>query len=326
MNQGIFTISLDFELHWGRLDKFPLSGQEAYYLNARKAIPEILRLFEKYGIEATWATVGMLFASDWEEWEHYTPEILPSYKQQKLSAYHWALQNKMANPKCLFAPELISAINEVPGQEIGSHTFAHYYTMEEGQGKDQFRADLKAAKKIAFDKMGISLTSLVFPRNQFDPSSLRVCKQEGFEMVRGNPSDWFWKKPEDNDFWKKVFRTGDTLYPLGHTTSYPVDKILEEECGVLNAPASRLLRPYRVPSLFNKRRINRIVGEMEHAAQKGETYHLWWHPHNFGHHTEKNLQLLEYLLKTYQKLRDRFGMESRAMRSLSGIIEVKAVS
>ena len=69
MNRPIFTVSLDFELHWGRFDKSNIIGNEEYYIQTRRAIPEILKLFEEFEIEATWATIGMLFAENQKEWE-----------------------------------------------------------------------------------------------------------------------------------------------------------------------------------------------------------------------------------------------------------------
>src|SRR5690606_14019237 len=42
--QAVLTLSLDFELHWGRFDRSPLEGNEDYYLKTRGAIPALLRL------------------------------------------------------------------------------------------------------------------------------------------------------------------------------------------------------------------------------------------------------------------------------------------
>ncbi|WP_215226802.1 polysaccharide deacetylase family protein [Echinicola shivajiensis] len=327
MRNSIFTISLDFELHWGRFDKFPIAAELEYYQNARMAIPKILNLFEAFGIEATWATVGMLFAESWDEWRDYLPDEFPDYANANLSAYEWAAKNMYAASSCLFAPDLIKSIINTPGQEVGSHTFSHYYTQETGQEMSQFRADLRMAKKIAKDKFGLSLSSLVFPRNQYSAHSIKVCKEEGFEIFRGNPSDWFWKSPEKSNLLKKVFRTGDTLYPLGNDTSYSLDDTYRGDSEIINLPASRLLRPYRKPSMFNNRRIQRIMEEMTLAAKKGNVYHLWWHPHNFGTYTSENLSLLKVILQHYHNLRDQYGMESCNMLSLSGVQhKVKAVS
>src|SRR5579859_4252999 len=65
---GAFVISLDFELHWGVRDHEPLDGPyRPNLLGARNAIPRLLEMFERYGISATWAIVGFLFARSREE-------------------------------------------------------------------------------------------------------------------------------------------------------------------------------------------------------------------------------------------------------------------
>ena len=59
---GALVISLDFELHWGVRDKRPVDGPyRENLLGAREAIPQMLDLFEEFGVAATWATVGFLF-------------------------------------------------------------------------------------------------------------------------------------------------------------------------------------------------------------------------------------------------------------------------
>ena len=58
---GIFTISLDFELHWGVHDQRPLAAYARNLLGAREAIPRMLELFD--AIALTWATVGLLFCA-----------------------------------------------------------------------------------------------------------------------------------------------------------------------------------------------------------------------------------------------------------------------
>ena len=62
---GALVISLDFELHWGVRDKRPVDGPyRENLLGAREAIPRMLDLFEEFGVAATWATVGFLFAKN----------------------------------------------------------------------------------------------------------------------------------------------------------------------------------------------------------------------------------------------------------------------
>ena len=48
---------------------------------------------------------------------------------------------------------------------------------------------------------------------------------------------------------------------------------------------------------------------MTYAARNNLTYHLWWHPHNFGVHQNENFSFLEEILSHYDKLNKGRDME-----------------
>ncbi|MBN7800198.1 polysaccharide deacetylase family protein [Algoriphagus aestuariicola] len=265
-----------------------------YYQNTLNTIPRILSTFAKNGIHATWATVGSLMAESREEWEEYCPGQIPEFKNKKYSGVHWYRSSGQQDRTGLFAPHLVSEILDSPNQELGSHTFTHYYTAVAGADVDSFAHELLSSKRIAKDKFGVDLKSLVFPRNQYSPRYLTTAYDAGFEVARINPVDWFWKASATDSFLKRIFRTGDTLIPIGHKTSFGPTQAREGE--IVEIPASRLLRPYREHSVFNEQRIARIKTEIDHACAHGEVYHLWWHPHNFGHLPEENIKVLGNLL------------------------------
>ena len=320
MNHPIFTISLDFELLWGVFDKVGNVIDREYFLRTRRLIPEMLALFQKYQIEATWATVGMLFAENEEEWNSYQPSLKPSYKDQNLSAYHWVRSNKL-DSTCHFAPEIIKEIINCPGQEIGSHTFAHFYTLSNGQTPIQFRADLQAAQKIAKDKFDLSLKSLVFPRNHINPLYMDICVDEGFEQVRVNPPKWYWQETQHEGLLKKAVRTLDCFFGFGERSSYDGKKVIVWQEKLKLMPASRILKPINQKfPLTNARRIQRIIEEMSLAAKNQEVYHLWWHPHNFAVDPIQALRELESILVHYQFLNEKYGMKSMSMQSFGDFL------
>lgn len=325
MSHGTFTISLDFELLWGIFDKIGIEYKPSYFLNTRQIVPTMLEKFAAAKIEATWATVGMLFASNEEEWRHYSPEFLPSYRDRKYSAYEWVKQHGI-RPEVHFAPELIQQILNTPGQELGSHTYAHYYTLMRGQSPEQFSQDLKATQRISQEKFGVALESLVFPRNQINELYLGVCHQEGYKYVRGNPRNWFWQETQHENLSKKIFRTADCFLQIGAKSSYSLEEIKLYENEPVIIPASRILRPQQQSNaLMNKSRLNRIKGEMDYAARHNEVYHLWWHPHNFGINPVSSLAELDKILTHYTKLHAEYGMESMNMRSLGKLINETAM-
>ena len=259
----------------------------------------------------------MLFAENEEEWQHFSPLHKPSYRNKNYSAYEWKKQFGL-NSDLHFAPDLVKSILETPGQEIGSHTFAHFYTLMRGQSPIQFRMDLQAAQKIAGEKFGIQLKSLVFPRNHINNQYLSICGEEGFDQVRVNPKNWFWQETQHSSLLKRLSRTADCFVPMGKQTSYSLKEVeKEEESEPWRMAASRLLRPhYGSNSIVNIWRLNRIFHEMTHAAKHGEIYHLWWHPHNFGHHPADSLRELDKILQHYHKLKNQFGMLSLSMKEL----------
>ena len=294
---GTLTISLDFELLWGIFDKVGTKYKAEYFENTRDCVPRMLELFEAGGIQVTWATVGMLFAENEEEWHTYSPAYLPSYRDRKFSAYAWA-QDHGIRPKVHFAPDLIRQILDTPGQELGSHSFAHYYTLMRGQSPEQFREDLKATQRIAQEKFNTSLESLVFPRNHINELYLKICLEEGYRQVRGNPKNWFWQETQHENLSKKIFRSADCFFKIGECTPYPLEEIKQYADEPMIIPASRILRPYSISQgLLNHMRLSRILREMELAAKKGEFYHLWWHPHNFGNDPENSLKELEKIIQ-----------------------------
>lgn len=318
MNQSIFTISLDFELHWGRFDKYDINNFQNYYINTvQEVIPNLLDLFDKYQIQATWATVGMLMAEDEEEWRSFHPKHIPIYSNQKFSPYAWIKRQNDIFKTGLFAPRLVEKIVSLPTQELASHTFSHYYTCELGQTMIEFEADLIAAKRIAKEKFNVELESLVFPRNQYNQEALKMASNAGFTTFRSNPVDWFWQNTAQETLIKKLFRTGDTLFTLGNRPSFILPEANRNE--ILALPASRLLRPFRKISSLQQIRVSKIMKEMSYAAMHQEVYHLWWHPHNFGHYPKENLFYLEKILKHFTHLSEFHNMISLNMKNCTQI-------
>jgi peptidoglycan/xylan/chitin deacetylase (PgdA/CDA1 family) len=323
---GIFTISLDFELHWGGFEKWPLEKYQSYFMNTRAVIPRLLSAFEESGVHVTWATVGMLFHDSRHELLANAPVRRPGYKTASLSAYQYIEstgigENELSDP-FHYAPSLINKIIAVPGQELATHTFAHYYCNEEGQTIDQFRDDIRAAQRAAA-KYGRNLQSLVFPRNQFNEQYLRACYQEGIRIVRSNPLDWFWNigSTQNESTWKRLNRGLDAYLPIGKQNTYSISSLIQAEGLPVSLPASRLLRPYNPKEfLLNDLKIERIKNEMSRAAQNGEIYHLWWHPHNFGNFPDESMDGLLNILDQYKTCARLYNMNSLNMGEIADVV------
>ncbi len=325
---GVFTISLDFELHWGGFEKWPLDQYRQYFQNERATIPRMLELFEQYEVHVTWATVGILFHERFEQLQEDMPAIRPTYYKSEFSAYKYMETQGIGADEQTdpfhYGFSLLKKIAATPHQEIGSHTFSHYYCNEPGQNLEQFRYDLKAAQNAA-SRLGVRLKSLVFPRNQFNSDYLKVCYEEGFNAVRSNPASWYWdiQSVEDESLLKRLNRGADAYLNLGARKSIPLSSIRKSPNEPVCIPASRLLRPYRPSEFFlNRMKVNRIKQEIKYAAKHNELYHLWWHPHNFGNHPTESLRHLEEILSWYRTMRDSFGIKSMNMNELATMLNV----
>ena len=311
---GTLIVSLDFELFWGMLDQCALEEYQDNVLGGRKAIPQLLNLFQKYGIHATWATVGFLFAKDYEELASFFPEKCPTYGNEKLDPYGWFGKigaNEQEAP-CFYAPSLIRLVSETPGQEIGSHTFCHYYCREKGQTAEQFAADMEAAKAIAA-KHGYDLTSVILPRNQCEPEYTEVLRSCGFTAYRDEENDWIHEKIKFRPL-LRALRLTDVYLPLTGQGGY----VPKNENGIWNLVGSRMYKPiFPALSFLEGIKLQRIKRQMLHAAKNGLTFHLWWHPHNIGVSTEAHLAQLEEIFRYYGQLKEKYGMQSLNMREVA---------
>lgn len=243
MMSGTFVISLDFELIWGVRDKRSIEEYGENILGARKAIPQILDLFKKYEIHCTWATVGYLFAKEKKELVSILPAQKPQYNNTKLSTYSYfdeVLMDEDSDPYH-YADSIIELIKEYPDQEIGSHTFSHYYCLEDGQSMLEFENDLVSAISIA-NNHNIKLKSIVFPRNQVNHDYLIVLEKLGFDCYRGNPDDFTYKTNihPKLGLLQRVFRLLDSYINLFGHHSFRLDKINRNRTTPLvNIPSSR---------------------------------------------------------------------------------------
>lgn len=308
---GTFMVSLDFELFWGMLEVYRLEEYQDHVLGGKKAIPQLLELFQKYDIHATWATVGFLFAENYEELAHFFPDLRPTYDNPKLDAYEYlkTIGTNEEEAPCFYGASLIKQVAETPGQEIGSHTFCHYYCREKGQTVEQFAADLKAARAIA-KSHGYDVTSLVLPRNQCEPEYVQAMRDCGFTAYRDEENNWIHKKVKSVPL-MRALRLMDAYFPLaGHDCHVP-----KYEDGIWNLTGSRLFRTIFKPLHFLEGvRIHRIKRQMLYAARHGKMYHLWFHPHNVGTMTEEHLGQLEEIFRYYTELKEKYGMQSLNMR------------
>lgn len=310
---------MDFELNWGVHDVFTLEQYKENLHGAREAIPRILELFDRFDIHATWATVGLLLFNNKKELLSRLPALQPNYSNSNLSPYgklEEIGENEAEDP-IHYGHTIVQEILKYPNQEFATHTFSHYYCLEKGQTINEYSADIQAAIEVS-KLTGRSVKSLVFPRNQLNNSYLQVTKKYGIQCYRGNEKSWLYKANQQasEKIFQRMLRLSDSYINLSGHHTYPIDKVITEP--MVNLPSSRFLRPVnnRLNAL-EPLRLKRIKRSMTNAAKKGEIFHLWWHPHNFGKDIDENILFLTSILQLFTELKEQYGFVSLSMGEVS---------
>jgi peptidoglycan/xylan/chitin deacetylase (PgdA/CDA1 family) len=314
---GVFTISLDFELFWGMADIQPLDrAYRDQLLRTRDHIvPALLDRFEERRIHATWATVGLLMFESRDQLEAGRPLVEPAYADPSLSAYRHLDHigpTEAADPYHL-APSIIGQIRATPGQEVGCHSFSHYYCLEDGADDVSFAADLDAWRRAAAGH-GLTATSICFGRNQYAAAFIDRAAEAGFACYRGTEPAWF-NRPRarrDDRLVRRLVRYADTYLPLTRHHCPGPDEIVASTPA--NVASSRFLRAHnRRLRRLEPLKLRRVLAGLEHAARTGTVYHLWWHPQDLAVDTGPNLDMLDRILERFDDLRHERDMRSMNM-------------
>lgn len=315
---GQFVISLDYEKFWGVFDSLASKNYDENLNNVDVVIDKLLELSKTNNIKLTFATVGFLFNKTKQDFIKNTPKLLPSYSDALHNPY--PLIDLIEDNEDIqhFGYKSLEKIKNDGNHEISTHTYCHYYCLENGQQLEQFEADLEMAIQVAKD-IDVDIKSIVFPRNQVSDAYLEICKKHGILSYRGVENHAIYKaKPKKNSKSKthRALRLSDAYFNITGNHTYKLDNLRKN--GLINIASSYFLRPYsKKLSFLESFRINRIKKGMTLAAKNKELYHLWWHPHNFGNHMEENFKILDQIYNHYNFLNAKYGFTSVTMTDLA---------
>ena len=140
-----------------------------------------------------------------------------------------------------------------------------------------------------------------------------MLKENGITAYRGNEEGILYQPSGFEDSRNIIRRAVRLLDAYINLSGYHCKDIRElNEDGIVNVTASRYMRPYSKPRAFLEGlRLERIKKQMTYAAENGRLFHLWWHPHDFGLNTDKNLANLKEILEHYEFLNQKYGFESK---------------
>lgn len=150
MKNGIFCISIDLELMWGRKDM-----DHSKFINKvkkeRVVIEKLLKLFKKYNIPATWAAVGKL-----------------SEKDKKWSGPLW------------YGKDIINWIRKDKIHEIGSHSYSHEIFTEISKEKAEEEIKKNKTKSFVFPRNQIKYLELL---KKYNFTSYRGKDKSEYELL-----------------------------------------------------------------------------------------------------------------------------------------------
>ena len=319
LSKPIFTISLDFEKSWGVFQK---TNYKQNIIGTDQAVIELLKLFKKFNIHATWAVVGMLNYEDKKNLINDLPILKPSYANNNFSSYDHLNSIKENDFSKLYSGKnLIDIIKNSSFQEISSHTFSHYYCLEKGQNVNQFKADLIKQLEIS-NKNNTSIASIIFPRNQYNDEYLKICSDLGFTSYRGIVKTIVHKpiSKKNLTLFKRAIRFIDNYINIyGYRTH---SFLVKYNDSIWNIPESFFLTTrfvkHKVLRFFFMKRLKK---SMLNAAKTNSLFHIWFHPHNFGTNTFECINQLKELLEYYEILKEKYGMQNLNMSEIVDFIE-----
>lgn len=306
MTPASIVISIDFERRWGVHHRLgvDLAAYREHLENVDAVVAGQLQLFAARGIRATWAAVGALGCKDWTEYFARAPRP-PQYANPALaiSPRYAELDRDGA---LHFAPHLLRAIHDAPGQELGTHTFSHVLMREPGVTADDVRADLDAVAALAREQFGRAPQSLVFPRNQV--AFLPVVRSCGIRMWRGNEIGWYHDCNETSRRRPvaRARRLVDAVNPFVRHADAPDGDMVR---------ASLFLRT-NLPAPAWSLHCARIRNELD-ALRAPQVFHLWWHDHNLGAQLPQRLGRVEQVLDMIAERCARGLLVSRTMGDLT---------
>ncbi|HEY3839162.1 MAG TPA: polysaccharide deacetylase family protein [Bryobacteraceae bacterium] len=292
---GIFTISLDFELIWGTLDKPKHTRfRRLCAIEREQVIDRLLELFEEYRISATWCTVGHLFL-DRNRGE--------------------GTRSKDADAPIFYGRDLVDKIRacKTP-QEIGSHTFTHRVFNDPACTRSVAEEELAASNRAATD-LGLHMTSFAFPRNRI--GHLDLLPKHGFTTFRGQDDRWYART--GNRRW--FHRAGHLADMFCATTPSPVLPVWHDE-GIWEIPGSMLFTPSHglrriVPA---RARVHRARKGLRRAVATKKIFHLWFHPTDVVVRREAMLDGLRQIFETASELRDAGSLSILNMSEITALL------
>jgi len=324
-DQGVFTISLDFELLWGSFD----SGKHRKFIDhfardggafrsTRAIVDRLLALFQKYDVRVTWATLGHLFLDHCEMIDGVKHPDMPRAR------HSWFAQDWYTHDPCKdyraeplwYGRDMIEKILDAkPRHEIGSHSFSHVIFSDPGCTAEVADAEIRKCVELARG-LNLELESFVFPRNQL--GHLDLLRKHGFRIARGKAPFWFFNLRS-----RMLRRAGhlvDDFFAIQPVCGTPE----QTEQGFWIAPVSMFLQSMDGPRRLipARSRIRKATKGIERAVREKSLFHLSFHPtENLCFSTDRMFQALEEIVAHAARRRDEGKLRVLTMSEIADYCE-----
>ncbi|MCY7338731.1 MAG: hypothetical protein LH465_02060, partial [Sphingomonas bacterium] len=159
----------------------------------------------------------------------------------------------------------------------------YFTTMNEQEANDEL-----GFARAVHDDNGLRFDSFVFPRNQVARTDL--LERYGVRVYRGTDHAWHQNVRNVNPLAGRAANLIDKLLPIAPQAIRP-----ERDGALINLPGSMLLlgrdgiRRLAPPGVMP----TKLRRGMDRAATSGDVFHLWFHPSNFWHDSERQFATLD---------------------------------
>lgn len=319
-NPGVFVLSLDTELAWGTFDQDGLRRFSRHFSQKRPIVRRLLDLFDRYQAPVTWAFVGHLLLRECcgQAGAPPHPQVLrPRYSWYPHDWHHLDPGSDLERDPWWYGADLLEQVlGAAMPHEIGSHTFTHIVVDDPACTREIVRSQLAACVE-AHARYGLTIHSLVYPRNKI--AFRDVLPEFGITVYRGRERRWY---VDLDERLVRALHVIDRTLPLAPTT-YPLDSL--DEGALVNIPASMF---YVARDGFRRAiplasRVAQAKRGLLRAAERGELFHLWFHPFNLG----SDLRLFDGLEQIYRfaaGLRDAGKLEIVPMCAAAELVRRRA--
>jgi len=333
MSRGAFCLSLDCELAWGSRDKRDPATYADSLAKTRDVIANMLNVFVKHRISATWAVVGhlMLDGATAVAGKMHPEMPRPNSALHEGDWYAGVPEGDLASEPYYYAPDVVEKITSCPvSQELACHTFSHVIVGAPGCSAEVARAEFHRCKELAA-RRGRETVSVVFPRNC--PGHLDLLVDLGYRCFRGQNSEWYCHLTRPASYGMGPV---GKLLALGFGHIRPLFRLIDERMAITPPlpPVRRTHRLWEIPqSMFfsgfigptryvsAKDRTRKAIKGLIAAAERKRIFSLWTHPHNLADRFEELFPAFERICEVAAEKRDRGELQILTMRQIADLLD-----